>query len=97
VLTGPAYHRETQPLAVPWPNTAPAIAPGRAAIRDERRNWYAVTGLSTMQRTMPMPDVTAMQREAEELAGRQKVVVDERIGLFAYAAGARLHIIDPDG
>jgi arabinofuranosyltransferase len=97
VLTGAGYHRETQPLSVPWPNMASAVVPARAAIRDERRNWYAVTGLLTMQRTRAMPDVTSMEREVEELAGKQTVVVDERIGLFAYAAGARLHIVDPDG
>jgi hypothetical protein len=97
VLTGPAYHRETQPLTVPWPRMASAISPARAAIRDERRNWYAATGLLTLQRTKSMPDLAPMQREAEELAARRKVLVDERIGLFAYAAGPRLHVIDPNG
>jgi len=97
VLTGPAYHRETEPLTVPWPRMASAISPARAAIRDERRNWYAATGLLTLQRTRSMPDLTGMDREAAERAARQKAVVDDRIGLFAYAAGARLHIIDPNG
>jgi arabinofuranosyltransferase len=97
VLTGPAYHRETEPLTVPWPNMAPAVTAARAAIGDERRNWYAVTGLLTAQRTAPLPDLTAMQRQAEQLATRQKVIVDDRIGLFAYAAGPRLHVVDPDG
>jgi arabinofuranosyltransferase len=97
VLTGPAYHRESQPLTVPWPNMASAVTAARATIRDERRNSYAVTGLLTAQRTAPLPDLTAMQRQVEQLAMRQKVIVDDRIGLFAYAAGPRLHVVDPDG
>jgi hypothetical protein len=73
------------------------ISPGRAAIVDARRQSYRVTGLLTMQRGAPMPDTIALQREAEALARQHHVVVDARTGLFAYAAGPRLHIVDPSG
>jgi hypothetical protein len=76
---------------------SPAVNPARAAIRDERRNFYAVTGLLTLQRTVPTPETSALDREAAALAAERRVVVDERIGLFAYVAGPRLHIVDPDG
>jgi hypothetical protein len=96
VLTGPAYGPDA-PLTQPWPEALPTIAPGRAAIADARRQSYRVTGLLTMQRAAPMPDTTALQREAEALARQHYVVVDARTGLFAYAAGPRLHIVDPSG
>jgi arabinofuranosyltransferase len=97
VLTGPSYHRETQPLAVPWPSAPSVVNPRRSAIRDERRQWYASTGLLTVQRMVPMPNMSSLEREADALSARSPRTVDERIGLFAYAAGARLHIIDPSG
>lgn len=96
VLTGPTY-RASEPLGVSWPQMEPAIAPGRAAIRDARRDSYPATGLLTMHRTRPMPDLIAFNREVDARSAQARVVVEARAGMFAYAAGARLHIVDPAG
>jgi len=97
VLTGPSYHRETQPLAVPWPKAPSVVNAPRSWIRDERRQWYGATGLMTVQRMVPMPNVSSLEREADALSARSPRTADERVGLFAYAAGPRVHIIDPAG
>jgi len=85
-------------LPAPWPNMPATIAPARAAIRDERRSIYPQTGLLTAKHDAPLPDSSAIEQEVQQILARnERVVVTDRVGLFAFVADSRLHIIDPLG
>jgi hypothetical protein len=85
-------------LAAPWPNVRPTIAASRAAIRDDRWSSFQTTGLLTVRREAPLPDVHAIEQEVRSLVARhQLVVVTDRVGLFAFVSGTRLHVVDPLG
>ena len=88
----------SEPLPPPWPGIASAVSAQRAAIRDERWLTYPESGLLTARRNVPLPDTRDMEQEVEQiLAQRRHVVVTDRIGLFAFVSGTRLHVVDPLG
>jgi len=93
------YGRTAQePLAAPWPGERSTMAPSRAAIRDDRWDAYQQTGLLTARHDAALPDVQALEREVQQLLVRnQHVVVTDRVGLFAFVSGTRLHVVDPLG
>jgi arabinofuranosyltransferase len=87
-----------EPLPDPWPRTAPTVSAQRAAIRDERWLTYSETGLLTARRGVPLPDTLAIEEEVGQILARgERVVVTDRIGLFAFVSGTRLHVVDPLG
>lgn len=87
-----------EPLPDPWPRTPASVSAGHAAIRDERWLTYQATGLLTARRDVPLPDRSAMEEEVQQILARnQRVVVTDRIGLFAFVSGTRSHVVDPLG
>jgi arabinofuranosyltransferase len=82
-----------------WPGD-PAPPPTEMNhIRDERRLSYQSSGLLKGQRYVPLPDTSQAEVDvnAAIAAGRNVMVVDDRVGLEGIVAGARLHVVDRFG
>ena len=63
-------------------------------ITDERRYYYPRTGLLRANHAWQVPDLTERAVTDTMLAAGQRVATRDAVGMFGYAAGPELHIVD---